>query len=158
MTPAEIIDHCRQRGVELFEGRKSDKLRVCSHGKLPPDLRRLVRDNKPALLEYLAEPATPEDLDAVARTGRNPSPLMTRAQARELSLLPLPQPSRWDEAVCEFWEGRADDPLRPWQKRPVTDAQRFFLRRHGFEPPADATCGEASFLVGRLMRHGGDRQ
>jgi hypothetical protein len=153
MNPAEIVALCRERGVELFEGRKPDRLRVCSRGKLPPDLRRLLRENKAALIAHLAEPATPEELAAVAATGRNPSPLLTRAQARELSLLPAPpKPDRWEAATCDFWTARLDSPLRPWQKRPVSDAQRFYLRKHGFEPPADATCGEASYLISQLKQ------
>src|SRR5437867_3097549 len=124
ISPAAIIDLCRARGVELFEGKKLVRIRVQSRDPLPPDLRTLIRDNKEAILEFLFAPATPEELDTVAQTGRRPSPLLTRAQARELALLgslsfrPL---TPWDWIIDDY------QPAREWQRRPASAKQLSYL-------------------------------
>jgi hypothetical protein len=144
---SEFVATLQKCGVELFEARKLDRIRVVSREPIPRDLRKFIRDHKEVILDYLFAPASPSELDAVAATGRNPSPLLTRAQARLLSLLPTPRPFTPWQLLLDGYES-----FKPWQRRPASDKQRSFCRSLGVEPPANASAGAVSYAIDRLKR------
>jgi hypothetical protein len=160
---AEFVAVLQTCGVELFEARKLDRIRVQSREPLPRDLRRFIRDNKEALLNYLFAPASPEECAAVAATGRNPSPLLTRAQARELALTPAPpQPTRWELLLDGYGPhlliGKDGLPVKvgigflAWEKRRASRRQLNYLRSlaAGIIPPTNASAGAMSYAIDLL--------
>jgi hypothetical protein len=146
---SEFVTVLRRCGVELFEARKLDRIRVQSRDPLPRDLKKFIRDHKEFLLDYLFQPASPDELAAVAATGRTPSPLLTRAQARLLSLLPAPRPFTPWQLLLDGYES-----FKPWQRRPASEKQLKYCRSLGVIPPEGATAGAVSYAIDRLKKGG----
>jgi len=173
MTPARILDRCRRAGVGVFltdcqcesldrcrrTGRdlpKSDcnlRLRVLVRGELPPDLRGLLKNHRPALFKHLSEPPSQAELQAVRATGRNPSPLLLRHEAHLLAALPPPRKATpWELLIDGYFPIHKDQYLPPWEFEPATRGQLVRLRLCGYSPPVDATKGEASFAISALNK------
>jgi hypothetical protein len=154
MNPAKIVAKAQRAGVELVIGKKADRVLCRCRGKLPKEIRAMVKDNREALIRWLNLPATEEDLEAVAKTGRHPSSLLTRGEARELSLLPAPEPAtRWGLLLSDYYIGRESDRLKRWEETPATAKQKTYLNSLcGVMPPEGATKGECSFAISLVKR------
>jgi len=150
MTPAEMLRLARDAGaVVTVQDEWKGTLRVRSVRSLPTALRGLLREHREVLFRFLMEPAPVPLLEAVARTGRNPSPLLTRGEALELAALPAPPlPSRWELLVDGYH--CADAKPHAWHSHPASAAQLALLAKLGVAPPPGATKGECSFAISQL--------
>jgi hypothetical protein len=155
-----IILELREAGVELSVTQKRkggawvDRIVVRSRGKLTKEILATIKLRKDALIEWLNLPATEDELAAVEKTGRRASPLLTRGDARGLSLLPPPPPhTPWGMLVSDFYLARTEEPLRAWEQLPATPNQRAFAAKlTGIVPPDGATKGECSYVIGRKKK------
>lgn len=134
-TPQELCDRARKLGLRLEP--KGDKLAVSPADRVPPDFAAVLRDNKPALLEWLSNPPCPGlqtvppcdlPLDPVMprpspanrervirylllQTGNRPGPLSAWLVRRETAY--FDQPGRhWD---CSFLAYAAARDAARWQ-------------------------------------------
>jgi hypothetical protein len=158
----KIVRELREHGIELsvtqkrYKGAWVDKIAWRAHEPLPKEALATIKENREALIRWLNLPATEDDLAALtAATGRtDPSPLLTRGEARLLSLLPPPTPATpWERLISDFYTGRECDPIRPWENDPATAGQRAYTTKlTGATPPEGATKGECSYVIGRAKK------
>ncbi len=150
MTNAQQVDErCQRAGVILVAASGDAKIRALSEVRIQRALRTLIQENKAALLHFLNESPTADELEAVRRSGRNPSPLLTHGEARELAMLPPPpKATKWQSLTSDYFPVRSDDPR--WFRLPATVGQISFLRRTGLDAPADAKRGECSYAINAI--------
>ena len=136
----------------------SDDLIVIHRQPHPPEsFHRWLVENKTALVAALAMPATAAELEAVKATGRNPSPLLSRGEARLLATVPLP---RWPtpslgEQVDAILTGKLPKTReRPpqWHHSNASAKQVALLEKFGVTAPPALTKGRASAAIDLLMK------
>jgi hypothetical protein len=165
---AELLADLDARGIIVCHESGNETLTVLTKGTLPPEVKKTLRANKPALIVLLCEPATDVELQAVARAGRGASSLLKRGDARLLARLPswtppplLPELQKWDELMGEMTDGVCNGKEGPITGMngeflkdpagPATQKQLALLRKHGVGVPKRATKGQCSYVIDRLL-------